>query len=158
MEQQKDLDARVGEYYVRPDCGNVGGYAKAEGYKRGYSGDLMGMDLIDFFRQNSQIYDEANRHTMQQVRKVLLHMYVGDFRRAPEGIKTVGDLYKFTDKQLHSCAYDSCVGFGAKTLGTINETLGKAGLPAIPKSNHPYYNRTLYSKPVSVSAKAPSLK
>jgi len=158
MDEQKPLEDRVRQYYVCPGCGNMTDYSQLEQHRKEYSGNIMGMDLMDFFRQNSDIYDEANLRSRQQVRKVLTHMYVGDFRKAPEGIRTVGDLFKYNDAELGNDAYKACVGFGAKTLGVINATLNKAGLPSIAKSNRPYYNRTLYPKSGSVSANAPSLK
>jgi len=158
MAQQKDLDARVVESYVRPDCGHVGNYAKEEGYKRRYSGDLMEMDLIDFFRQNSDIYDKSNRYTHQALKKAVDAMNGGKaydpYWRRDKRVEKVADLYAITDADL----YGNIPSFGAKSLAILNNTLEKAGLPPVPRHGGLRYERILYSKPGSVSAKAPSFK
>ncbi len=158
MVQQKDLDARVGESCMRSDCGHVGDYAKAEGYKRSDPEALMGMDLMDFFRKNSEIYDKANRYTHQALRKALDVMYEGKaydpYWKSDKRIEKVADLYSITDADL----YGNIPSFGAKSLANLNNALTKAGLLPVPRDGRSYYEGRLYSKPASGSVTSPSLK
>ncbi len=158
MEQQKPLEETVRQCYARPDCGPLVDCAQKESARRDYSRDVMGMDLMDFFRQNSDIYDRANRYTHQAIKKAVDVMYGGrgydPYWKLNRRIETVSDLYSVTDADL----YGNIPCFGAKSLAILNGTLTKAGLPPIPRDGRARYERDLYLKPSSLSAKAPSLK
>lgn len=135
---KEKLEKKIAEQIVCPDCGTAMEYKDIDKYRRGLPAELMGMDLIDFFKNKTGIFKEETGN--RRVTNILYNLYGGrmfkQYVELPNNrytmkwygkkVSKVKDLYALTKREI-----GGVMNAGRKTWEGINEALQENNLPPL---------------------------
>lgn len=135
---KEKLEKKIAEQVVCPDCGAAMDYKDIDKYKRGLPAELIEMDLINFFRNKTDIFKEGTGD--RRVANILYNLYGGrmfkQYVELPNNrytmkwydkkVTKVKDLYALTKNEIHGV-----MNAGRKTWEGVNEALKENNLPPL---------------------------